>query len=110
MREVPIRVKTENSRRMLEEAARYAPAGVQGDGRWYEPFPLFLNKAQGSRVWDVDGNEYIDYHGSYGPAVLGHNRSGTKSRLSGEKTFRSTSLFQLHFPWKAAISCRTPSV
>ena len=34
--------------------------------------PFFVNKAQGARVWDVDGNEYLDYVGTWGPAILGH--------------------------------------
>ena len=81
MREVPIRVNTENSRRMLEEAQKFAPGGVQGDGRWYDPYPLFISKAHGSRIWDVDSNEYIDYHASYGPAVLGYNHPQIKDAI-----------------------------
>ena len=34
--------------------------------------PFFVDRAQGSRIWDVDGNEYIDYVGTWGPAILGH--------------------------------------
>ncbi len=70
---VDLKVKTENSRKMWEEAKKYSPAGVHGDGRWYEPFPLFIKKTLGSRIWDVDDNEYVDYHACYGPAVLGYN-------------------------------------
>ncbi len=55
------------------EAWTYAPAGVQGDGRYYKPFPLYIRRAKGARLWDVDGNEYIDYHASYGPAILGYS-------------------------------------
>jgi glutamate-1-semialdehyde 2,1-aminomutase len=73
MIEVELKIKTDNTRRMLDEAKNYSPAGVIGDGRWYDPFPLFIKKTLGSRIWDVDDNEFIDYHGSYGPAVLGYN-------------------------------------
>lgn len=55
------------------EAWKYAPAGVQGDGRYYKPFPLYIRRAKGARLWDLDGNEYIDYHASYGPAILGYS-------------------------------------
>ena len=34
--------------------------------------PFFVDRAEGARIWDVDGNEYIDYVGSWGPAILGH--------------------------------------
>ena len=67
------KVSTEKSRSLYEEARRYSPAGVQGAGRYYKPFPLFMKKAFGARIWDVDDNEYIDYHASYGPASLGYN-------------------------------------
>ncbi len=59
------------SRQLAEEARRYSPGGVQGAGKFYEPYPVFIERAFGSRIWDVDGNEYIDYVGSFGPAVLG---------------------------------------
>jgi glutamate-1-semialdehyde 2,1-aminomutase len=71
--DVPIRVPTAESRRLHEEARKYAPAGVQGVGRYYPPFPLYFKKTLGSRLWDVDGNEYLDYHASYGPQSLGYN-------------------------------------
>ena len=67
------KVPTDKSRSLYEEARRYSPAGVQGAGRYYNPFPLFMKKAFGARIWDVDDNEYIDYHASYGPASLGYN-------------------------------------
>lgn len=67
------KVPIEKSRTLYEEAKKYSPAGVQGAGRYYKPFPLFMKKAFGARIWDVDDNEYIDYHASYGPASLGYN-------------------------------------
>ena len=74
MPEVESTIKTENTLKLLEEAKKYSPGGVQGDGRWYEPYPLFIKKALGSRIWDVDDNEYIDYHASYGPVGPGLQR------------------------------------
>jgi glutamate-1-semialdehyde 2,1-aminomutase len=71
--DVPIKVSIEKSRQLHEEARRYSPAGVQGVGRFYAPFPLYMKKAFGARLWDVDDNEYVDYHASYGPASLGYN-------------------------------------
>ena len=73
MFEVKSTINTKKTEELLKEAKEYSPGGVQGDGRWYEPFPLFIKRAQGSKIWDVDDNEYIDYHGSYGPSVLGYN-------------------------------------
>jgi glutamate-1-semialdehyde 2,1-aminomutase len=67
------KVPVEKSRNLHEEAKKYSPAGVQGVGRYYNPFPIFMKKAFGARITDVDDNEYIDYHASYGPASLGYN-------------------------------------
>lgn len=44
------KVSTEKSRSIYEEARRYSPAGVQGAGRYYKPFPLFMKKAFGARI------------------------------------------------------------
>lgn len=65
--------ETQKSDRLFELASDVAPRGVHGNGRWYEPRPLFFTRAQGARVWDADGHEYIDLHGGLGPCVLGYN-------------------------------------
>jgi glutamate-1-semialdehyde 2,1-aminomutase len=64
---------TSQSAKFHDIAREYAPLGVQGSGRWYEPYPLYFTRASGARLWDVDGNEYIDLHGGLGPYVLGYN-------------------------------------
>jgi glutamate-1-semialdehyde 2,1-aminomutase len=66
-------VPAERSRAWFERARAVEPGGVQGEGRFYQPHPLFMERADKARLWDVDGNEYIDYHASFGPAVLGYN-------------------------------------
>lgn len=54
-------------------AARVIPGGMYGHQSAAKlPSPQFVARAQGSRVWDVDGNEYIDLMSAYGPVVLGH--------------------------------------
>jgi glutamate-1-semialdehyde 2,1-aminomutase len=57
------------------EAARYLPGGVNSPVRAFggvDRGPLFIAAAKGSKVFDIDGNEYIDYVGSWGPMILGH--------------------------------------
>jgi glutamate-1-semialdehyde 2,1-aminomutase len=66
-------VKTTESARLFERANAVSPGGVQGEGRRASPYPIFMTRAQGSRIWDVDGNEYIDFHASFGAVLLGHN-------------------------------------
>ncbi len=63
------------SEQLFAEALNYIPGGVNSPVRAFRAVggqPFFVNKAKGARVWDVDGNEYIDYVGTWGPAILGH--------------------------------------
>ena len=63
------------SHRLFEEAQKLIPGGVNSPVRSFrgvEGEPLFITRGRGSRVWDADGNEYIDYLGSWGPLILGH--------------------------------------
>ncbi len=68
---------TEVSRSLhdFEQARTLLPGGVNSPVRAFKSVggtPRFIARASGSRVWDVDGNEYIDYVGSWGPMILGH--------------------------------------
>ncbi len=63
------------SEALFAEALHYIPGGVNSPVRAFRAVggkPFFVNKASGCRVTDVDGNEYIDYVGTWGPAILGH--------------------------------------
>jgi glutamate-1-semialdehyde 2,1-aminomutase len=63
------------SQLLFEQAQRVIPGGVNSPVRSFravEGTPPFIARGNGSRVWDVDGNEYIDYLGSWGPLALGH--------------------------------------
>ncbi len=63
------------SEALFAEALKYIPGGVNSPVRAFRAVggtPFFVNKASGCRVWDLDGNEYIDYVGTWGPAILGH--------------------------------------
>ena len=66
-------VPTTESQKLFARANAVSPGGVQGEGRSANPYPLFMTRAQGSRIWDVDGTEYIDFHASFGAVLLGHN-------------------------------------
>src|SRR5688500_14395085 len=63
------------SQELFAEARRYIPGGVNSPVRAFRGVdgePFFVDRAEGARIWDVDGNEYIDYVGTWGPAILGH--------------------------------------
>ena len=66
---------TSRSSELFQAARRRIPGGVNSPVRAFRNVggePLFVARADGSRIWDVDGKEYIDYVGSWGPAILGH--------------------------------------
>ncbi|PWU20038.1 MAG: glutamate-1-semialdehyde-2,1-aminomutase [Verrucomicrobia bacterium] len=63
------------SKQLFADALRFIPGGVNSPVRAFRAVggePFFVNRAKGARIWDVDGNEYIDYVGTWGPAILGH--------------------------------------
>jgi len=63
------------SEKLFAEALKFIPGGVNSPVRAFRAVggqPFFVNRASGAHLWDVDGNEYIDYVGTWGPAILGH--------------------------------------
>ncbi len=67
------RAKFGGSQRLYERALKLFPNGVTHDGRYLEPFPIYVDRAAGSRKWDVDGNEIVDYWVGHGALLLGHS-------------------------------------
>ncbi len=65
--------KTPGSARLYNRAVEVFPGGVTHDTRYLQPYPLYIDRAAGSRKWDVDGHEYVDYIGGHGALMLGHN-------------------------------------
>ena len=77
-------MKTEISKQLFEEAKKYIPGGVNSPVRAFKSVggdPLFITRGEGSKFWDADGNEYIDYIGSWGPHLFGHNPPFIKEAL-----------------------------
>ncbi|MCB9187000.1 MAG: glutamate-1-semialdehyde 2,1-aminomutase [Flavobacteriales bacterium] len=68
-------MSTEHSQQLFEKAKTFFPGGVNSPVRAFGSVggtPRFITKGKGSRVWDADGNEYIDFCASWGPLILGH--------------------------------------
>ncbi len=74
-------MKLEKSRKLYEEAVNLLPGGVSSPVRAVKPFPFYTAKAEGSKIYDVDGNCYIDYCLAYGPLILGHANPLVKEAL-----------------------------
>ena len=60
------------SKSLAGRAEGLFPSGVTHDARAFFPFRIYVDRAQGARKWDVDGNMYIDYIGGHGSLLLGH--------------------------------------
>lgn len=74
-----MRRKLDETRRLQQRAEQLIPGGVCSPVRAFKAVECdapFIVRGQGSRVWDADGNEYIDYVGSWGPLILGHADAG----------------------------------
>jgi glutamate-1-semialdehyde 2,1-aminomutase len=77
-------MKTFESKKLFDEAKKYIPGGVNSPVRAFKSVggdPLFIRKGLGPKIYDVDGNEFIDYIGSWGPHIFGHNPSFIKDAL-----------------------------
>lgn len=70
------------SKQLYEEAVKLMPGGVSSPVRAVKPFPFYTAYAKGSKIVDVDGNEYIDYCLAYGPLILGHSHPVVKQAIS----------------------------
>ena len=61
-----------NSKRVFETGRKLVPGGVNSGFRYRDPFPLYFSRAEGSRLWDIDDNEYLDFLVANGACILGH--------------------------------------
>ncbi len=67
------RDRTPKSEVLFERARQSLPLGVASSFQAYDPYPLFMTDARGSRIWDADGNEYIDFDMAFGVLAAGHS-------------------------------------
>jgi len=65
--------QNKKSRAMYERAEKILPLGVSSNFRTYEPYPIYIQRAEGSKMWDVDGREYTDFSMCFGALMVGHS-------------------------------------
>ncbi|MDF1556487.1 MAG: aminotransferase class III-fold pyridoxal phosphate-dependent enzyme, partial [Deferrisomatales bacterium] len=73
------------SQTLFAQAARLIPGGVNSPVRAFRAVggqPVFIARAEGARLFDADGNSYIDYVGSWGPMILGHNHPEVRAAVA----------------------------
>jgi glutamate-1-semialdehyde 2,1-aminomutase len=106
-------MNTTKSSKLFEEAQKHMPGGVNSPVRAFKSVgrdPLYIAKSKGAKMWDVDGNEFIDYIGSWGPMILGHTHprvikaiqdvaeNGTSFGASSEKEIDLAKLIKKFVP------------
>jgi glutamate-1-semialdehyde 2,1-aminomutase len=91
-------MKTSRSSELFRESQKHMPGGVNSPVRAFKSVgrdPLFISRANGSKIYDADGNEYIDYIGSWGPMILGHAHerviNGIKEAAENSTSFGASS-------------------
>ncbi|MEJ7560673.1 MAG: glutamate-1-semialdehyde 2,1-aminomutase [Pedobacter sp.] len=77
-------ISREKSAELYVKAKKYFPGGVNSPVRAFKSVygtPLFIQKGDGCYVWDADGNQFIDFCGSWGPLILGHNNAKVREKV-----------------------------
>ena len=99
------------SRRLYERAVKLFPNGVTHDGRYLEPFPIYVDRALGSRKWDVDGNEIVDYWVGHGGILLGHSHPAVVEavRRQAELATHPGACHELEIEWAERIQSLVPA-
>lgn len=70
------------SKKLFSKAKKIIPSGVNSPVRYFEPYPFFVKKSNGSIIWDTEGKQYIDFCNGYGALLLGHRRREIISAVS----------------------------
>lgn len=97
--------------RHYEQARNVFPAGVTHDLRYMEPFPVYIDRQKGSRKWDVDGHELIDYWSGHGAMLLGHSDPDVVAAVQAQvtKSTHAGGCHDLEVEWGKLVQRLVPS-
>ena len=98
------------SRALYERARTAMPSGAAHDGRFFTPFPFYVERAQGARKWDVDGHAYIDCWSGHGALMLGHNHPAVVKAITeqAQKGLHYSAGSELEVRWAELIRACVP--
>ena len=103
--------RTKRSAARYQEAVTLLPSGIVHDSRRTWPYGIYVDRALGSRKWDIDGNQYIDYYGGHGSLLLGHQHpavvEATQAQLRKGMHFAAS--HELEIEWARLICEMVPS-
>ncbi|WP_415763057.1 aspartate aminotransferase family protein (plasmid) [Priestia megaterium] len=91
--EILLSEKTQKSASLFNKACEVIPGGVTANIKYFDPHPLMMEKGKGSKLFDVDGNEYIDYLLCYGALILGHGHPQVFEAVTKQMMESGTTIF-----------------
>lgn len=104
-------LRTPRSAALAAQARELLPGGVAHDSRLLESHPIYVARAAGSRKWDVDGNEYVDYSGGHGALLLGHNHPAVTAAVARQLALGTHfgACHELEIRWAETIRLLMPA-
>ena len=80
------KAKTSRSRQMYEEALQVMPGGNSRTTTFFDPYPFYITRGAGARIWDADGTERLDFNGNYTSLILGHAHASVVEAVTEQAT------------------------
>jgi len=108
--EAAYRERTGESARLAAEAAECLPSGITHDSRYLTPYGIYVERAEGARKWDADGNQYLDFFGGHGALILGHNHPEVLAAMQAalDKGTHFGANHALEVRWAQAVTALVP--
>ncbi len=105
------RARTPRAAELHRKARGLLPSGIVHDSRRTLPYGIYGDRAAGSRKWDVDGNEYVDYYGGHGALLLGHQHPEVLKAMQAQlgKGLHMAAANELEVEWASLIQAMVPS-
>ena len=105
------RARTPGSARLSQRARAVFPSGLTHDSRRLDPYPPYITRAAGSRKWDTDGNQYVDYYGGHGSLLLGHCHPAVTEAVQRQAAIGTHfgACHELEIEWGEAVQRLLPS-
>jgi len=102
--------RTPGSKAAWDRARQRIPGGVTSNVRYFPPYPVFMTRGEGARLWDVDGHEYIDYCQAFGPQIAGHGHPRILEAITAELSRAGTTIFGTPTPLELTLAERLSSL
>jgi glutamate-1-semialdehyde 2,1-aminomutase len=109
--ETTYRARTSRAAALHQKARGVLPGGIVHDSRRMSPYGIYGDRALGSRKWDIDGNEYVDYYGGHGSLLLGHQHPQVLAAVQAQlgRGMHLAAAHELEVEWARLVQEMVPS-